>query len=213
MVDLLDLVFPAHCVACGVFGDWVCADCFSRIEPASAMEFFGLDGAFALGMYHDPVWRALIHGLKYRGGTCLLPRIRDLAVTRAAQGIPAWLGEKEAVFQFLPTDPLRERERGFDQAFEICRTLGPVFSMAPLWLDAVERVRNGQPAQASLEDEQLRKANVLGTYRLRQGKPLPERVILVDDVMTTGASMAAVADLLRASGVLYVYGFTLAFGA
>lgn len=213
MGDLLDLVFPPHCSACGIFGDWVCGACFSRIEPAQSLVFEGLDGVFALGMYHDPIWRSVVHGLKYRGGTCLLPRIRALAGIRVKQEIIPWGMEEPVVFQHLPTDPLRERERGFDQAQEISHLLAPIFSSSAICIDMVERRREGQPAQASLEDPFLRQANVLGMYGLCPGREVPQGVVLVDDVVTTGASMAAVAGLLREAGVERVYGLALALGA
>lgn len=211
MSALLDLVFPPHCIACGVFGEWCCADCFEKIEFPVQKTIEGLDGCIVLGMYHDPVWRAVIHGLKYRGGTCLLPVIRGLASERLPHMEFPWKDLSEISIQPLPTDDARERERGFDQAKLLASELADLLHSKSLILDQVIRLQS-QTAQAHLEDPGLRRANVAGIYGLISGT-VPETVLLVDDVVTTGASMAAVAELFRKTGAKRVYGFALAMGA
>ena len=211
MSTLLDLVFPPHCIACGVFGEWCCAVCFEKIEFPVQKMIEGLDGCTVLGMYHDPIWRAVIHGLKYRGGTCLLPVIRGLASERLPCLDLPWKDLLEISIQHLPTDEMRERERGFDQAKVLVSELAEILHPKPLILNQVSRLQS-QTAQAHLNDPGLRRANVAGIYGLLPGT-VPEVVLLVDDVVTTGASMTAVADLFRTAGAKRVYGFALALGA
>ncbi len=211
MQRVLDVLFPPHCVACGKFGTWWCSPCQMAVEAPRAHQIDGLDGFVALGMYHDPVLRAVIHGLKYRGGTCLLPYLEFFLERRLDEVALPWADCDFLGIQHLPTDPERERERGFDQALLIAKTAVPFLHPQTSKLDALVRLES-RGAQAKLEDEALRKANAHGVYRI-QTTQLPEAIVLVDDVSTTGASMAAAASCLRTAGVQRVYGFALAIGA
>ena len=134
----------------------------------------------------------------------LLPRLkfhRDLAAGRL-------LAEAMAdAFVMLPTpDALvavslhrrRLRQRGYDQALELARPLarrlGP-----PLLHDLLQRTRATSP-QSRL-DAAARRRNVRGAFVVRATGPLPAHVALVDDVMTTGATLHAAAVALRRAGV------------
>lgn len=211
MLGVLDVLFPPHCVACGVFDCWWCSACQRAVEAPKAHAIDGLDGFAALGMYHDPILRSVVHGLKYRGGTCLLPHLEFFLETRLEKMTLPWEACELIGIQHIPTDPEREKERGFDQAKLIAKTALPFLHPQSLLLDALIRMES-RGAQAQLEDAALRQANAHGVYQL-QTTQLPQAVVLVDDVSTTGASMVAAAQCLRAAGVERVYGFALAIGA
>ena len=96
----------------------------------------------------------------------------------------------------MPLHRARLRERGFNQAVELARPLARRLGI-PLALDLVERVRAGRP-QSSLQRSR-RQANVRGAFALR--RPLDAwHVAVVDDVLTTGASAAELASILRRAG-------------
>lgn len=102
----------------------------------------------------------------------------------------------------IPLHPKRQRSRGFNQSSEIARHLGKALSL-PVLEDCLERWRH-DPPQSTLGALQRRR-NVKGAYRLRRRKgPLPQRIALVDDVVTTGATVDAATRVLKSAGVCQV---------
>jgi predicted amidophosphoribosyltransferase len=174
-----------------------------------------LAGLVAIGFYHDPRLRALVHGLKYSNATCLLPSFRSLlARFKSERRDPwPWAGERDIGIQHVPGAPDRIRARGFDQA-ELLR--GIVKEDIVPWAADVSRLVRTKTVkvQADLEPGPLRDANVAKTFGFTQGSdPVPSAVILVDDVFTTGATMRAAARVLMSNGAERVYGFAFALGA
>lgn len=107
----------------------------------------------------------------------------------------------------MPLSPQRLQERGFNQALELARHLAPAKTAPGLLL----RIRH-TPAQSSLKRAQ-RLRNVRAAFAvepLQQGRLQNKRVVLVDDVMTSGASLFAAAQALRAAGVAHITGLVLA---
>lgn len=225
---LTEAVFPAHCVSCGAWGEWWCRTCRDavavlrkRICPRCASvkteHACGGDGAldalFAAGFYHDPVLRSVIHALKYRGVTEAAPSIgRFLHAWRDAMIEPwTWAGESRIAIQPIPSSPARIRARGFDQSATIARIVRDELIPWAEPADLIRRSRNGGP-QASLPHGPLREANIQGAFVCRPGS-VPRAVLLVDDVVTSGASFREAARILRMAGVQRVYGLALAAGA
>lgn len=184
---LIALFAPA-CAACHAPLDPrrigpVCAHCWSSIRRAPAT-----DDARAAGIYEGPL-RHIIHALKYRGQSSLARPLG--ALMREAAG--DWL--EDAVVVPVPLHPWRSLRRGFNQADLLACTLG-----RPVWRP-LRRHRLGRPQAGLPADE--RRANVSNVYVMRRGRcrHLPATVVLVDDVLTTGATAEACAQVLRAAGV------------
>jgi ComF family protein len=143
----------------------------------------------------------------------LLPRLKfhgDLAAGELLVTLAAWALDPEdrpAALVPVPLHPSRLRQRGYDQALEIARAFarqgGP-----PVRADALRRVR-ATAAQTTL-DARARRANLGGAFAVRAGIALPAHVALVDDVMTTGATLHECARVLLAAGVARVDAWCLA---
>jgi len=129
----------------------------------------------------------LVHALKFRGELALAPFLASVLRERVAQAdciVP------------VPLSAQRLRERGYNQAVEIARHLG-----GRLEIDACLRERDAPP-QAGL-DREARRRNVRGAFRCRRSFA-GERVAVVDDVMTTGATLDALAAALKDAGAANV---------
>lgn len=184
---LLDLVAPRRCLGCDVVGDapW-CSAC-GEPRPLAADERLNGVPLIALGAYEGPLARA-IKRLKYERRSALAgPLARELARvllhTRPAA---------HTVFVPVPLHPRRLAERGFNQSALLARALarraGGDFRPCLL-----ARVRETDQ-QAEL-DYAERQRNVACAFRVR-GRP-PARVMVVDDVVTTGATVDACVQVLH----------------
>ena len=215
--QLLDAVYPPSCVLCGAPGERdrdLCAGCAAELPQvglacgrcgrplaATAGAICGrclrrppsYSGVFAPLRYAEPVDR-LIAEYKFRG------RLTHAALFAALLIEAAEAAGRRPPELLLPV-PLhrsRLRERGYNQALELARPIGRHWKV-PVDAFALKRVRP-TAAQMQLPAKQRLK-NVRGAFALRDGVRLPESVAVVDDVMTTGATVSEIAKLLRRSGV------------
>ncbi len=217
---LLDLALPSACPGCGREGEPVCADCAPGLavrhdRPAGVS--IGLPAELPAPLVQlewsapfNGTVRAALHALKYGGD-------RRLAVPLGTAAAARWrrAGVGGDLVVPVPVHPSRERERGFDQAVLLAAV---VAGQLGLPMRPVLERRRRTVAQFGL-DRAGRGVNVAGAFGLRgasaddPGAPSPIRdrwVILVDDVTTTGATLAACATALMAEGALAVSGLTVA---
>lgn len=208
---VLDLLFPPKCPYCQqILEDpraAVCSDCQPRLPwlegKAGERRIDFADGCFSPLAYRDAVPGA-VHRYKFS-------RVRALGKPLAAlmaQCLSDRLPEGADLITWAPLSRKRLRERGFDQAELLAREVGRLLSIpaAP----ALEKTRNTSP-QSELEEESARRANARGAYALLPGADLTgRRVVLVDDVVTSGSTLSECAALLRQGGAAQVYCLTLA---
>lgn len=107
----------------------------------------------------------------------------------------------------VPLHQKRLRQRGYNQSLELARPLARALDV-PLRHDILQRTR-ATDAQTQL-DALSRRRNVRGAFALREGVALPAHVAILDDVMTTGATLAECARVLRRAGVQRVDVWALA---
>lgn len=135
---------------------------------------------------------------------------RDLAAGRTLarlwQRMPPVV-TRPALILPVPLHRARLRQRGYNQALELARPLGRALDI-PVRHDLLLRAR-ATAAQTEL-DAAARRRNVRGAFVLREGATLPPHVALLDDVMTTGATLAECARVLRRAGVRQVQVWALA---
>lgn len=143
-------------------------------------------------LYRPPL-DGLLLGLKFHRALHHAPLLADLlvaALTGREQPLPGLLLP-------VPLHPLRLRERGYNQALEISRALGRRLAI-PVRHDRVRRIRHTE-SQSRLRADQRRR-NLRGAFALERAIGVPH-VAIIDDVITTGATVAELARLLRRHGV------------
>lgn len=212
---MLDLVLPPACVACGARGRLLCDRCTSAVaapEPgghafvtADPLTYLGeavLLAAAAM-TYDGPARRAL-HRLKYGGAARVAPILAQIA--GPALGRLLAIAGGDALLVPVPAARDRELARGYNQAALLASALARTHRLAvrPLLVRATATT-----AQHRL-DRAARRRNLRDAIRLAPGAGVPATVILVDDILTTGATLEACADALVAAGCASVYGFAIA---
>lgn len=195
---LLDALFPAGCVGCGRPPAALCNGCLERARaapPAAAPP--PIDGWVAVFAYEGAVREALAR-LKYRNARSALPVLAAALVERLRE--EPFPGPIDVV-TWPPTTPPRRRRRGFDQAEHLARAVGRGLNVP------VRRclARLSGPSQTGRSAQERRQGPV---FLARPVDGL--RVLVVDDVSTTGATLAAAARALRSAGARWVGAATLA---
>jgi len=194
-------VAPPLCAVCGRScrpEAIVCARCgrrLARAEPLLGKGSPGLDRAWSSAP-HEGVARDLVAALKFRR---LLP-VADLMADRIQWLAPAHMLSGAIVP--VPPAPSRLRRRGFDPAGELAAALAERLD-SPLEPCLARRGGRRQVGR--------RRAERLGQPpRIHATGPVPRSVLLIDDVLTTGATMSACAQALRAAGAARVVAVTFA---
>jgi ComF family protein len=201
---LLKLLFPDRCAGCRQLGDLFCPVCRAALVPypgddrrAPPASLHSVHIAF---LFQSPL-REAIHQLKYR------------RVQRMAQPLGALLAEHVAgqsldidAVLAIPLHAARLAERGFNQAESLAREVARSLRR-PLITNQMIRTRATEQ-QAHL-DARARAENMRDAFSWQGALP-PRRVLLVDDVYTTGATMAACAEALLTIGAEAIYGTALA---
>lgn len=161
------------------------------------------DRARSFGRY-DGVLRDLVHLFKYAGVRTLAPRFGEFLAHLVAEN-PEY-GSSDVIVP-VPLHPDRQRVRGYNQAALLARELARRTSL-PLDQESFVRVKATSP-QAGLTAHQ-RRENVRAAFAVRGDSLSERRVILVDDVLTTGATVNACAHALRRAGAAEVRVVTVA---
>jgi ComF family protein len=210
----LDIALPASCVGCGVEGPALCGACVAALDarltsPAGVP--IGLPGDLPEPLlqlewaapFHG-VTRAALHAIKY-GGEQRLAEPLGLAVARRWEAV----GVGVDLVAHVPVHADRARERGYDQAELIARHAATTLALPHA---ALLRRARATITQFDL-DRRDRARNVRDAF-VRDPRSAAEIrgrwVLLIDDVVTTGATLAACATALHGAGVLGVSAITVA---
>lgn len=195
---LLDLLYPPRCVLCGrllsVPGP-ICARCMDTLpEYDGAAPAVRFTSAGCVSFYYQGTLRESFLRFKFSGashyagtyGTWMAHTIRDK------------LDGRFDVLTWAPVSRARRRRRGYDQAELLCRAVGKQLGMQPVCM--LRKIKNA-PAQSSLEDAARRRANVSGAYvPYRPERCAGQRVLVIDDIVTTGATLGECSRVLRMAG-------------
>lgn len=228
--QVLDLVFPPHCVSCGKFGAWWCDRCFDKTHleaewdcliceryPSDRLicdgcrRLVSLNGLVVAGHHQDEL-RAALHGLKYQFVRDLAKPLSHLLVSAMEANVEFQQAldlSDRVVLIPIPLHKKRLRWRGFNQTKLLAQELLHHFPWMELNLDLFRSVDT--KTQMQLERSERMK-NVEGIFSYRGPSLAGKLILILDDVVTSGATVLAAAEALRHQEPQAIWGVALAHG-
>lgn len=236
-VFFIDLLFPIECLGCGKEGEWLCLQCYNRIAlnkrqyclKCKKENIYGkycrecgkdhhLDGALIASSYDDQTLKLMVKSLKYNLVKDIARELGRLLVLFINSKIKE-LGSGEgghSLFKDLtqvivipvPLHKKRLNWRGFNQAELIAEEISKHFNL-PIQKDLI-RIKENK-IQAKLKEKE-RYENVKGCFSWAGGNLKGKKIILIDDVLTTGATLNECARILKSAGADEVWGIVVAKG-
>lgn len=201
---LLDLLFPPSCQLCGRAGGYLCLNCLGKLQGAPLLVSApaGIAALIAAGDYSEISRRRLIKRFKYGPLPGLKEPLAELLLAAWRQaGIPG-----PFIVVPLPLNRQKERRRGFNQAEELARR----FCQATgLEFCSLLKRDDRQTSQARLQAQERRR-NLKGVFSCLETNLEGARLLLIDDVATTGTTLAEAARVLKEAGAGEIYALVLA---
>lgn len=196
---------PPRCPSCGLpfrsfqdTSEHLCGNCILHAPPYSGARSFG---------YYSAELSRTIQGFKFQGKKNFIGLLAPLL---EGTFLESWTRADFDLLMPVPLHPKRRRERGYNQSEILARSLARRLALP--WSPALARVRPTAP-QVGLTDAQ-RQENVRGAFHCRRPEQVSKRrILLIDDVMTTGATVASAAKALLDAGALRVSVLTVARAA
>lgn len=223
---VLDILFPIRCIHCLRVEKWVCDECVKKIKLhtnffcpiCGHFSFYGelcihcakrsyLKGAWVIGDYRDEFMKKTIKHFKYR----YAQGVGDVLSALVLEYLNMHAIQKQ--FDMIIPVPLHTRKklsRGFNQSETIALGVSSYFHAA-VCVDIVVRKRNTQPQSTVSVKKKLK--NIKGAFFVTDtGQILGKTILLVDDVVTSGATLNECARALHAAGAKEIWGLILAKG-
>ena len=220
--EVIKLIFPAVCISCGKFGDFICVDCEKKLsrllppicqrcgKPESSAQYCpecwrkqsDLSGIRSVFIF-EGIIRTAVHELKYYH----------------LRAISSLLGEYMAIYYRdnalscdylipVPLHPKRFGQRGYNQSELLTAKMSEITGV-PMLNDAIVRVIDNEPQARTVSVEE-RRHNVENVFSCKNSLVRGKEVMIVDDVCTSGATLEACAKSLIGGGAKKAFGITLA---
>ncbi len=203
-MSLLKLLFPPKCVLCGKVLEHyerdVCDHCRenSPVCPKAKAKMSFVASWCALWYYQDDVRKSILN-YKFGNHRSYAQSYASLLAQKLKEEYP----EGFDVLTWVPISRWRKLKRGFDQVEKLAVALSEHLGMKPV--RTLKKIRHNRP-QSRISGPAHRRANVLGAYKVIQPEQLwNKRVLLLDDIITTGATVGECARMLLTAGAREVY--------
>ena len=201
---ILDLIYPPKCLLCNrVLGSKqldLCPDC--RIDqplcPISKNKLPFIDSWLALWYYEENAQESLLR-YKFQGKRCYASGYGRLLAMKIQQE----LSKEFDLITWIPVSPRRRYDRGYDQVQLLAAAVGRELDCKPV--ACLQKIRNNPP-QSRISGQAQRRANVLGAYKaVNPAAFAGKRILLLDDIITTGSTAGECAKVLLTAGAAEVH--------
>jgi len=213
---ILNIVFPVNCISCGKNGADLCVSCLSNSPPA---ERENAKWIFSFFDYRHPSIKKAIWLLKYKGKKKLANVFAEVMhglILEELSELSVMENFREPILIPIPLARKRQRERGYNQAELICKYLikideknnmGENFKLENNILIKPKDTEH----QVRIKDRQKRLKNIIGSFSVKNPEKIKGRnIIIIDDVLTTGATLNEARKTLKQAGAKKIIAFTVA---
>lgn len=194
-----ELLFPPKCILCkqilGKDETDLCRKCRAEISdyPTPKRQIPFLESWTALWYYEGNVRKSLLR-YKFHNKRSYAPAYGRLLAMKILREYPDGFD----MLTWIPISPLRRLRRGYDQVELVCRAVAGELDMEAV--PTLRKIRNNKP-QSGIHGLAQRRANVLGVYRILDSQTVQgKRILLLDDIITTGATASEAARVLLTAG-------------
>lgn len=231
---LLNTFFPAFCQHCGKEGEpasptggWLCERCNYTLAPRlytncpqcnrgneegrlapACKGHTGLTRFFASYTFSSPVAQSLIHSYKFRHASTLHTSISNLILTWIlGHDLEHVFAKNNLLVTSVPLSKKRRQTRGFNQAELLAKDIASRLALP--YENTLVRIKDTNP-QTKVAGSENRYENIKGAFAHGGIAPKGKKILLIDDVYTTGATMRECATTLRQAGASQVWGLAFA---
>ena len=221
----VNVFFPIECAGCSKEGEWLCNACIGKIvfnndfacplcghfsfqgnTCFSCLKHSRLNGAWILGKYND-IMRTCIKHLKYYG-------IRDISLHLGNLMIKYldshFIKDNFDIIIPVPLHKRKELLRGYNQSYLLAQHVSEYYAMV---FDNVSLVRKKYTQSQTKKGREKRLADLKNVFYVKNPSAISgKRILLIDDVLTTGATLSECAQALSSANAKSVWGFVLAKG-
>lgn len=201
---ILDLIYPPKCLLCDGILDAkqldLCPDCrvSQPLCPISKNKLSFIDSWLAL-WYYEADAKESLRRYKFRGKRCYAAGYGRLLAMKIQQE----LDDRYDLITWIPVSRRRRYKRGYDQVQLLAQAVGNELHCAPV--ACLVKIRNNPP-QSGISGHAQRRANVLGAYKAVNGEQFSgKRILLLDDIITTGSTAGECAKVLLTAGATEVH--------
>ena len=208
----LEFLFPLNCMGCGEKHMPLCNQCILKCDRAENFSIQWIESVFS---YKDPIIRKILWNIKYKGDTTAINvlgnALYDVIISKIYGDV---LFEKTSCYKIIPI-PISKKDlkkRGYNQSELLARAmckndLSGIFNIETTVLCKNKNIKK----QMSVKNKVGRKKNINGCFSIRNNILIKnQEIILIDDIVTTGATLTEAKNVLLSAGAKKVLGFTIA---
>lgn len=231
---ILNWFFPRKCVVCGqalkdsdvcktciekipIFGWIFCAHCGRRLQDYDTLcvaryHQTPLESIGSAADYHRNDIRVMLHAYKYRRRKGIANHLAEMLVCHAhLSGIDKYLANHSAIVTEIPLTRRKKRHRGFNQSALLAKIFAAKLDI-PYRPDVLARVQDRLP-QVKMPDAKSRHKNIARVFQTAKPSDIKNHtILLIDDVVSSGATLKEAAKTLKMSGAKSVRAITVARG-
>jgi len=209
---ILELFFPVYCVGCNSSGKELCQNCIAEM-PAAERE--SAEWIFPAFDYRHPPLKKALWLFKYKGKKNLAEEFAGVVYGKIMEELSELMIMENFRKPFLVPIPLsknRHRERGYNQAELICRELLKLDTDKNFTFENNILIKSKNTEhQARIHNRAERLQNIVGSFTVKNPAGIKGRnIILIDDILTTGATLSEARKTLKHAGAKKIIAFTVA---
>lgn len=205
---ILDIIFPLHCFGCQREGFWLCEKCFQELPLQPSFERFEKLLVFSVCDYENIQIKKIIKTCKFSSISELsntLGKILIKGILKFPEILDLLKEKNQLLLIPIPLSPKRQTERGFNQSLIIAQELSAHFQI-PI-CDQLKKENRLPQSKVSVEK---RGQNIQDAFSWHGANLNNYQIILVDDVVTTGATLSEASKILKKYGAKKIIGFAVA---